>query len=52
MDLLRAMIIPGFVGLVVVALGLYMTRAENPAEAEERRRSNGPEPAREEAHHA
>jgi len=52
MDLLRAMIIPGLVGLVVVALGLYITRAGNPAEAEERRRSNGTEPAREEARHA
>jgi hypothetical protein len=30
MDLLRAMIIPGVVGLVVVALGMYMTRIEKP----------------------
>ena len=53
MDLLRAMIIPGLVGLVVVALGLYLTRAEKPAtEAEELGQTHETGAARKEAHHA
>ncbi len=53
MDLLRAMIIPGVVGLVVVALGIYITRGEKPAtEAEELQRTHGTGTARKEAQHA
>jgi hypothetical protein len=52
MELLRAIIIPGVVGLLVIALGLYITSGEKTAEAEEFRRSHGTETARKEAHQA
>jgi hypothetical protein len=53
MDLLRAMIIPGIVGFVVVGFGLYLTRREKPAnEAEELPQTHETGAARKEAHHA
>ncbi len=53
MDLLKAMIIPGFVGLVVVALGMYMTRIEKPeTEAEEPQQAHGTGTARKETQRA
>ena len=53
MDLLRAMIIPGVVGLVVVALGMYMTRIEKPeTEGEMPQQSHGTVTARKETQRA
>ncbi len=51
MDLLRAMIIPGVVGLVVVALGIYITSGEKPATEAEELRTHGTGTARKEAQH-
>lgn len=53
MDLIRAMIIPGIVGLVVVALGMYMTRIEKPeTQAEEPPQSHETATARKETQRA